>query len=448
MRAKFYIHIGVHKTGSKSIQYTLFNNREKLLERGINYLSIQPNHGPLFLSLFRHNPHRYVRNIMRNVDTPEKAAAHNDAIRRKLTQELSKNRSPKLVISGEGLSTAPDAMVGQLQDFLKPYADSFRIIVYVRDPYDYASSATLQGLKQGELLNEPTNALRIPIYKKWLLKYVEAFGRENVDIRVFDPKRFVGGDLVTDFLTAMGESEKLAKELKIERANQGLSHEAAVILSELNRVIPLRMEGHVNLQRVRKIDRFLDKIAGEKFSIGPALYSGHADLVVENVKWLQTMLGEPVFEKSQPRPASIPRWSDTTVESIKRLVTEMARRIRENQPQSRGRHGGKWRNASSGAQDLQPDIAIPAGLEWLREAVNPGTASQSETPPAAPQLDETTIRTLALFIHELAFAIRVAAQRGKSDGEGYSRVLRPFQRGARKQAARAELALAERKNGR
>jgi hypothetical protein len=406
MRTTLYIHIGVYKTGSKSIQYTLFNNREKLLEHGINYLSIEPNHSPMFFSLFSPAPHQDIRNIHRRMDTPEKAAVYNEAIKRKLRDELSKNTSPKMVISAEGLSTVHNG-AEQLKALLDPFASAYRIVVYVRNPYDFASSATLQRVKAGELLGGADEKSVIPNYKSWLAKYVNTFGRENVDIRIFDPKLFVGGDLVPDFLTAIGESPELTKEIKVERANEALSHEAGLILHEMNQVVPPRINGHANDARVPRMDKYLEKVVGEKFAINPAVYEGQEAVIAESLDWLQEMLGKPVFEQLKPRPASVPRWSEDTVNSIKRTVGEMAEKIRTIKARQK-----KLRWLGVGNGDPGADITIPAGLEWLSEAVNPQTRGHvnSQSWPA-PHFDQASIRTLACFIHDLAFTIRKLTRR-------------------------------------
>src|SRR5215204_628789 len=102
MPTTFYIHIGVPKTGSKSIQYTMSENREALLASGINYLEVDRNHGPFLISLLSDEPHKNPHNIRKLVDTPEKAESYNAANRERLTEALAANRSPKFVISGEG----------------------------------------------------------------------------------------------------------------------------------------------------------------------------------------------------------------------------------------------------------------------------------------------------------------------------------------------------------
>ncbi len=95
------------------------------------------------------HPHEDVRNIRRHVDTPEKAASLNASTRYKITKALKRNRSPKMVISGEGLSGLLETEIERLKQMLGPYAAAYRIVVYVRDPYEYCNSAYLQRLKSG-----------------------------------------------------------------------------------------------------------------------------------------------------------------------------------------------------------------------------------------------------------------------------------------------------------
>ncbi len=96
MRAMFYIHIGVPKTGSKSIQNTLSKNRDKLLAHGINFFPGPPNQSVILGLLLSDEPHKNVRSIKRHVDTPEKAESFNDSTKHEITRWLAQNRSPKM----------------------------------------------------------------------------------------------------------------------------------------------------------------------------------------------------------------------------------------------------------------------------------------------------------------------------------------------------------------
>jgi hypothetical protein len=393
MRAKFYIHIGVHKTGTKSIQHTLSENRAALLAHGINSFPGHPNHGPALISLLAENPHEGTRNLRKHVDTPEKAASYNASIAHEIKRALARNRSPKMVISGEGLSGLSESEMQRLKELLGPYAADYRIIVYVRDPYQYSNSATLQRLKAGAVLGQTTRNIPLPNYRRKLERYIRAFGRENIDIRIFDPKRFVGGDLVPDFLFAIGESPELAQSLRVVRANESMSHEAAMILSETNAVIPSFVDGRGSRVRAFGFHTYIVDIKGEKFTMDPTEYLKREAQVLEDIEWLNQTIGEPVFGRSTPRPPSVPRWGQATIDSIKDLVRSLTAELAslENDPLC--------------APISRP--AIPPGLEWLREAYGQTEPGQAAAQAAVvPQFDPAGVRALGCFLHAIALAIQ------------------------------------------
>jgi hypothetical protein len=393
MRSTFYIHIGVHKTGTKSIQHTLAKNRKTLLAHGINSLPGDPNHGPDLISLLSENPHEETRNIRKHVDTPEKAAVRNAATARRIRKALARNRSPKMVISGEGLSGLSEPEMHRLKQMLAPYAAGYRIIVYVRDPYEYANSASLQHLKAGAVLGVGDAKIPMPHYRRKLERYIAVFGRENIDIRVFNPRRFVGGDLVTDFLSAIGESPQLAQSLEVVRANESMSHEAALILSETNAVIPSFVDGRGSRVRAFGFHTYIVDIKGEKFSMDPGEYLKDEPEILADIAWLNQTIGEPVFGRSTPRPASAPRWGEATISSIKKLVGEL---VAELQQLEKDRPGTPI-----------PRPAIPPGLEWLREAYGEAETGEAAAQAAVvPKFDPASVRALGCFLHAIALAIQ------------------------------------------
>ena len=418
MRTTFYIHIGVHKTGSTSIQQTMLGNRDKLLARGVNYLSIESNHGPLFISLLADVPHKDTRNIRRFVDTPAKARLYNLRNKWLLKSALWRNRSPKFVISGEGLSSLKAHKVEKLKRLLDPYAAAYRIIVYVRDPYEYANSVSLQRLKSGAVLGAPGRELLLPQYRRKIQKYIRIFGRENVDIRIFDPRRFVSGDLICDFLFALGEAPESSNSLEVVRANKSMSHEAAMILSETNVAIPMSINGLANRERAFGFHLYVAGIAGEKFSIEPSAYLQQEKLAEADLQWLHKVLGERAFGRSIPRPASSPRWSEATARSIEDLVRQMTVTIQELKAQGniQARFTTRLRNAlwplrrrwSLGRladYNFDTELTVPAGLEWLEDAIKHPQSGRSQS-SLAPDFDQATIRALGCFLHHLAMTIQ------------------------------------------
>ena len=389
MRAKFFIHIGMPKTGSTSIQHTMFENRATLLTWNINYLSLGRNHAGPLMGLLSDEPHKYTRNIRHRLDTPQKANLHSEVIRQRLIKALSNNRSTKLVISGEAFSTATPDEIYRLKELLEPFSSGYRIIVYVRDPYEFANSAALQRIKGGATFENSEGHIPFPKYRR-IRTHIAAFGRDNVDIRIFDRDRFVGNDLMADFLDALGEPPEKKNELKTVSANHSLSHEAAIILSEINDAIPVHKGGYANEQRAARIRFIVESIKGTKYICDPALFLKHEKHVLRELQWLHEHIGDRVFKQPNPLPASIPLWSEATTQSIIELVKAMALQIRE----------------LSDLGELT-EIKVPGNLEWLRGAARPSRqqATIETSPRVHPNYDLNTIRSLGAFIHEMAFEI-------------------------------------------
>jgi hypothetical protein len=297
-----------------------------------------------------------------------------------------------MVISGEGLSGLSAAEIERLKALLDPYAADYRIIVYVRDPYEYANSAFLQRVKNGSALRNPRRGLPSPGYHNKLQPYIDAFGRENVDIRIFDRRRFIGGELISDFLAAIGESTHLAERLNVEHANRSMSHEAAVILRETDAAVPALINGRANHARAFGFHNYIVGIEGERFAIDPQHYLEHESQISADIEWLNHVIGEQVFGRADPKPASVPRWGQTTIDSIKGVLAGMASELQsleENQ--------------------YPPEVQrppLPAELGWLRDVYYHGTSAVAEAEPSSPQFDEASIRSLGLFLHAVALAIQ------------------------------------------
>lgn len=328
MKATIYLHIGLHKTGTSSIQTTMFNNRTKLLAHGINYAPLSgddPNHSVVLLPLFRRAPHRYRANRLAGIDTKEKAAKKNAASLAALRRALKSNKSASIVFSGEGLSGLPVERLKQLRLELEPYAERFRVIVYIRDPYSAANSMIQQRVRRGQTYQE---IIAAPPYLRYsrIGPAIQVFGRENVDIRMFDPAHFVGGDLIADFLSAIGAAPELAKELHVARTNVALSHEAAYLLHAINMHSPRDDSVAPDLIKRPDLLKWLEQIPGQPYRCPPRLLKAARPLIARELKWLRNVLGEKVFPHRPTFSEAAPRWGEETVTAVALVLNELAKR--------------------------------------------------------------------------------------------------------------------------
>ncbi len=327
MKANIYIHIGLHKTGTTSIQATFFKNRQKLLAHGINYLPLGENHSVILYPLFISAPHRYRPNRLAGIDTIEKAAKKNAATERTLRRALQSNRCGSIVISGEDLSQLPRQGLRRLKDMLALHAARFRVIVYIRDPYSAVTSMFQQRLRRGQTAEEIIAVPPRPHYPR-IGAAIEVFGRENVDIRKFDPARLVDGDLIADFLAAIDAAPALARELDVVRANVSLSHEATCLLHEINKHFREGKRGMPHRGRSADLPTWLAAIPGQPFRCPPELFVAAQPLIDEDLRWLRERLGEPVFaERSLPTEVAAPSWSKETLSAIALLLNDLVRGV-------------------------------------------------------------------------------------------------------------------------
>lgn len=327
MKATIYLHIGLHKTGTSSIQTTLFNNRKKLLAHDINYapLGDDPNHSVILLPLFRQAPHRYRANRLAGIDTREKAAKKNVASLAALRRALEANRSASIVFSGEGIAGIPAKRLQGLRAELEPFATHFRVIAYVRDPYSAANSMIQQRVRRGQTYREIVAA---PPYLRYsrIAASIKVFGRENVDIRMFDPAHFVHGDLIADFLAAIGAAPELAKQLKVARTNVALSHEAAYLLHEINKHSPRDEKISPDLIKRPDLLKWLEQIPGQPYRCPPELLKAARPGIALELKWLRKVLGEKVFPERPTFSEAPPRWGEETVTALALVLNELAKR--------------------------------------------------------------------------------------------------------------------------
>jgi hypothetical protein len=193
----------------------------------------------------------------------------------------------------------------------------------VRDPYSYINSAFQQKMRSGRTFEQIIADPPLPLYRR-IDSFFRVFGRDNVDIRIFDPTRFVSGDLIADFLAGIEAAPELAKELKIVTTNVALSHEAALLLNEINKRHPNGKGRRGNPDRADQIRKWLEAIPGQRFRCPRAALAVARPMLLEDLRWLHRALGERVF-RTRPEPDDLlPDWSGESLAALAVLINDMA----------------------------------------------------------------------------------------------------------------------------
>lgn len=335
----FCLHIGMTKTGSTTLQVTFDTARPALLGHGVDYLDFGQNHNGVIRTIARGTPTFLKGEAARRLGIPKNTTDYDpktvvDAFR----ALLKRPKAPIVVASGQGLYATLDvADLERLKAVLSDHVATTRIVVYVRDPTGWANSRSQELVKHGHSIRELTLLLQedaaesqlVPRYAR-LQGYIDVFGRENVDIRVFDRRRFVAGDLVADFCAAIGAGPDLAKAIPIQNANSGMSAEALHLVEAHYNLIEQRQRAAAGVppadpagltgadltaarERFRKPNlnfQFRQRVRtvrGRPWVLPAEALAAIWDAGAADLAWLRQVTGEPgLFAEAEPRAGADP----------------------------------------------------------------------------------------------------------------------------------------------
>jgi hypothetical protein len=222
---KIILHIGMHKTGTTAIQsaYNGYN------DGSLSYADLgYENHSIPLYTIFSGAEERY--HIWKS------QRLSNDQIRNKKADLLNRLEgvflnppTENLLISGEDISALPESGVKELAALIAKHGFEAKILAYVRSPLSFMVSACQEEIKNGESLTTPPH----PVFRHRVEKFIDTFGRDNVEIREFSRNALIGGDILADFAAATNTDMRQPGE----SSNQSLSTEALRVVYLLNQLV-------------------------------------------------------------------------------------------------------------------------------------------------------------------------------------------------------------------
>lgn len=257
---KAVIHIGAEKTGTTTIQNFCAANRSLLLEQGVLYPNSLGTPNQTHLAAYAIND-RKIDDLRRDVGvlTAEEVPAFRKSVRESLQAEIARcDRVSTLLFSNEHLQSRllRRSEVMRLQELVGEFADEMKIVVYLRRQDMVAVSYYSTKLKAGTTEDEPIfpdvpDEDDLPPYYDYdsMLRHYEAvFGKDNIDVRIFEPRRMVDGSLLSDFLNACRIPQR-SDYFDPRRRNESLSEAGLAFFRRLNAVVPRFIDGKPNPKR-------------------------------------------------------------------------------------------------------------------------------------------------------------------------------------------------------
>ena len=288
------IHIGMHKTGSTSIQESLAGFRDDQFFYA--QLGGGGNHSLPIFSLF--SPRAELHHLHRTANRRGDALArYISDIWSELDRSITRARGRTLVISGEDISALKEPALAELRDRFLERFKSLTIVGYVRPPAGFMASNFQQRVKSGSIdFLKPRR-----MYKKYedlFGKFDRVFGRDNVLLKKFDRKKFPDGCVVQDFCQWIGMS---FPKQRIVRHNESLSRQAVAALFTYR-----KLGGRLGPHPIGgPAGTVLGALIGgnEKFRFSPEAVKPVLEANRNDIEWIEARIGEPLqeeFDEEQP----------------------------------------------------------------------------------------------------------------------------------------------------
>ncbi len=313
------LHVGLHKTGSTSIQTTLHSHLD---DENFTYADLgSANHSVRIFSLFTDKPEEYHVHKKRALSLKE-IEKFNHQARKMLIENIDSCTSENMIISAEDISSLSKAGVERLKKFLEEHFQKITVVAYVRPPFSLMESSFQQRLKGG--LQKAFNIQNLyPRYGKKLRKFDVVFGKENVHLWKFDPKIFFGGDVVSDFCHRL--NIKLDPG-HINRTNEALSKEALSLLYIYRKFGSGYGSGKKVIGDNAQFINKLRSIGDTKPRFSSKLMEPVVQSNLEDMKWIEERMSVSFLEEREDKETDITSESDllhpdpSTVEALRQLI--------------------------------------------------------------------------------------------------------------------------------
>jgi hypothetical protein len=220
------------KTGTSTLQHTLFQHRRLLAQAGVLYPANrefqQPNHNGL-TCLYTHELPRAYRargNATQLADTARRLWVD-------IERQIDAAAPDVVILSSEYFFIRKQPDLRRYRDLFRSRFDDIDIVAYVRHPAASYVSVAQQHVKASHQITPPAkyrHRATVP-----LGRFRDVFG-DHVTVRPYDRATLHEACVVRDFLHAfVRDGDALGQHVKVTDVNDAMSAEAMCILQQLRR---------------------------------------------------------------------------------------------------------------------------------------------------------------------------------------------------------------------
>ena len=286
------LHVGMPKTGSTSIQDSLFHG---LSDPGFRYLCHDGSSGLILMNaIFRHEENNAYFYQKRGWSA-RYATLQRITLKDELEQALAAaaHGQCKPILSAESIWAWTMEELQGLQQFLAQHGYTARVVAYLRLPKPWLESWFQQTIKKGNC--------RFQVYPKHLhLNYSNriqnletVFGSERLEISTYDARSFPDGCVVQDFYQRLGIAYKPAQ---IKRSNDSLKLPALQFLYTYHKFSGKVFKGRHALEQNERLIHQLSDLEGPPLRLHSSLIEPYREEFERQRAWVEQRLGTPFSE--------------------------------------------------------------------------------------------------------------------------------------------------------
>ncbi len=265
------LHVGMHKTGTTSIQNNAHRLRDVLLEHDIYYPSfiyndiLKVNHSGPITALVCESPDRYGEqwrthpgNDIDSLQQDYKAY---------FSEILENPKAETLVLSGETTSAFEIEHLQALREALSPHTENLRVLAYIRDPLNAVASTLQQRIRGGSDRDRSRHIQNLAgVVRRRYKRLIEIFP-DSLEVLNFHEEIAQEAGLAGSFLIHCGLAPEVANTLKFSSANPRMSMEAFKIMAAINHRYPSAPSVPTDRARQYNDLRSLSYLPGQPFRL-------------------------------------------------------------------------------------------------------------------------------------------------------------------------------------
>lgn len=199
MKSTIFIHAGIHKTGTTSIQHFIDNNKNILNEKYLDYIEIG-KHGP---------GHHLIPWAFKNSNRLN-GIQDSEQVINSFVKYINENLDRNFLISSEEFEFLNEKQILNLKKIISSL--NCKIIFYIKRQDHLLISEYKQIVKQYRTRFSGSVLDFIFSYKFWgrlnylslLEKWSKHFGIDALDVHIFDPQELHNNNVVDDFMKTLG----------------------------------------------------------------------------------------------------------------------------------------------------------------------------------------------------------------------------------------------------